>query len=73
MHKIQEAGTFSWQTSALEKFKLQTDHFTCVLNFHLTGTAMNLLFLVDSLLERHLSILPVAKVSVLERVNSNCT
>ena len=47
--------------------------FTGAVNYHLTDTAMNLLFLVDSLLERHLSLLPVAKVSILERVNSTCT
>ena len=62
-----------WRNFNLELIKLQTDHFTCLVNFHLTDAAMNLLFLVDSLLERHLSILPVTKVSVLERVNSTCT
>ena len=62
-----------WRNFNLGLIKLQTDHFTCLANFRLTDAAMNLLFLVDSLLERHLSILSVTKVSVLERVNSTCT
>ena len=76
------AGTLVlWRNFNLELIKINyrlitltcVHGFTCVVNFHLTDTAMNLLFLFDSLLERHLSILPVTKVSVLERVNSTCT
>lgn len=47
------AGTLVlWRNFNLELIKLQTDHFdmrawfTCVVNFHLTDTAMNLLFFI---------------------------